>query len=267
MAAILSCRKIINSPYATKADKAKAYRTIAYIYSVMNNEDNSLEAMEKFINLCAKLMKCSMSKAFISQAIVYKMFDNKKYALNSLYKARKINDGGKNTLIKINEFIKEIKSSDDAQKKIRSNIKAGGKANGASNVILSLLKNSITYRKGSGEKYVRELTDYGLFYKSNLGSDYTEVYLPKKNVYFMGAKVIYVENEYQDEHVGCCPNPGISVGLLPEKAFKLAKVESIASKYKCAVHKELELSDPKNYGLKETSVKHIVEIFCRKFFK
>jgi len=71
--------------------------------------------------------------------------------------------------------------------------------------------------------------------------DYTDYYITSSSVKFMGADILLVEEEYMDQNIGCCVNPGFGLSL--RKDENIDGLENFAKENGCALENNLALSE------------------------
>jgi hypothetical protein len=75
--------------------------------------------------------------------------------------------------------------------------------------------------------------------KPNLRADYTDYYLLKKPVPFMGHELVMIEEEYMSRWIGCCVSPG--AGLSVKVSGSLKPLEQFARVHRCSLNDNSDL--------------------------
>lgn len=76
---------------------------------------------------------------------------------------------------------------------------------------------------------------------ANKRLDYTDYYITSSSVKFMGADIILVEEEYMNQNIGCCVNPGFGFSLRKNENTDI--LENFAKENGCTLDNNLALSE------------------------
>ncbi len=82
---------------------------------------------------------------------------------------------------------------------------------------------------------INQLAQLGFINKlADLRVDYTDMYRPKKPIYFLGNEVILLENSYMNEWLGCCLDPGMGI-LVKVSANNYSLLDQFAKRFDCGL--------------------------------
>lgn len=127
------------------------------------------------------------------------------------------------------------------------------------------LINGQSERAGDSGKAIQAYIKKGyLNKKPNRRVDYTDYWLLKKPVTFMGHTLIMIEEEYLLKYIGCCVNEGVGVTL--KISGNANNLEHFASENGCSFSEEINIQDElKSLGIKSNFPKgNYVSLSCRE---
>ena len=100
--------------------------------------------------------------------------------------------------------------------------------------------------------------------KKNSRADYTDYYLLKKPIKFLGHEVILLEDEYPSKYIGCCVSPGL--GAIVKVNGNVANLNAYAKANKCTLEDKVDVNGTlRSAGLKISGGKeHYAYLSCRE---
>lgn len=97
------------------------------------------------------------------------------------------------------------------------------------------LKKGSSERVGTSGQAIQAYMHAGLIdSKPNQRADYTDYYLLKKPVRFMGHELVMIEEEYMSRYIGCCVSPG--AGISVKVSGSLKSLEQFARAHRCSLN-------------------------------
>lgn len=127
------------------------------------------------------------------------------------------------------------------------------------------LKKGTTERVGTSGKAIQAYVREGYIGKRpDQRFDYTDYYLLKKPASFMGHELVFIEEEYITQYIGCCVSPG--AGVTVKVRGNTQNLQAFASAQRCT------LTDPVDvqHALSEVAIKarlpkgHYALLSCRE---
>lgn len=99
--------------------------------------------------------------------------------------------------------------------------------------------------------------------KPHTRMDYTDYWVVKKPVSFMGHELVLIEEEYMVDYIGCCVSPGLGVTLKVER--ELSEISDFAHKNKCTLTKDINFKREMNdIGLSVNTSGKYISLSCRE---
>jgi len=127
------------------------------------------------------------------------------------------------------------------------------------------LKKGTTARVGTSGKAIAAYMREGYIGKHpDQRADYTDYYLLKKPASFLGHELVFIEEEYITQYIGCCVSPG--AGVTVKVRGSTQKLQAFARAQRCTLTDPVDIRNK----LSEVAIKtrmpkgHYASLSCRE---